>query len=189
MKSIRVFAPSALLCRLLCAADYQVPSEGDWNRPAPEISRVRLDTSKGAIVIELHREWSPHGVDRFYNLVTAGYYDNARFFRVIKDRWAQFGINGDPAVANTWRTQTIPDDSRRESNTRGTVAFAFAVPNGRTTQVFINSRGWMLPTASTRATVRHRAAASGPASKTFCLKTETHIWTKTSRCWTGSAGQ
>jgi homoserine O-acetyltransferase len=117
-----------------------VPSEGDWNRPAPEISRVRLDTSKGAIVIELHREWSPHGVDRFYNLVTAGYYDNARFFRVIKDRWAQFGINGDPAVANTWRTQTIPDDSRRESNTRGTVAFAFAVPNGRTTQVFINLR-------------------------------------------------
>jgi peptidyl-prolyl cis-trans isomerase A (cyclophilin A) len=72
--------------------------------------------------------------------VRAGYYDDARFFRVIKDRWAQFGINGDPAVATAWRTQTIPDDSRRESNTRGTVAFAFAVPNGRTTQVFINLR-------------------------------------------------
>jgi peptidyl-prolyl cis-trans isomerase A (cyclophilin A) len=106
----------------------------------PEVSRVRLDTSQGAILIELHREWSPHGVDRFHELVRAGYYDNSRFFRVIAQRWAQFGINRDPAAAKAWRTQTIPDDPRRESNTRGTVAFAFAVPNGRTTQVFINLR-------------------------------------------------
>jgi peptidyl-prolyl cis-trans isomerase A (cyclophilin A) len=112
----------------------------DVDEVAPEISRVRLDTSQGVIVIELHREWSPHGVDRFYNLVRDGYYDNAYFFRVIKDRWAQFGINGNPAVSNAWRTRTIPDDSRRESNTRGAVSFAFAVPNGRTTQVFINLR-------------------------------------------------
>ena len=39
-----------------------------------------------------------------------------------------------------WRARTFPDDPRRESNARGTVAFAFAVPNGRTTQVFINLR-------------------------------------------------
>jgi homoserine O-acetyltransferase len=107
---------------------------------APDISLVRLDTTQGAIVIELHRNWAPHGVDRFYNLVHAGYYDGDSFFRVIKDRWAQFGINGDPAVSTAWRTQTIPDEPRRESNTRGTVAFAFAIPNGRTTQVFINLR-------------------------------------------------
>jgi homoserine O-acetyltransferase len=116
------------------------PAAPEFTRAAPDISRVRLDTSQGAIVIELHREWSPRGVDRFYNLVRAGYYDNARFFRVIANRWAQFGINGDPAIAQAWRTQTIPDDPRRESNIRGTVAFAFAVPNGRTTQVFINLR-------------------------------------------------
>ena len=107
---------------------------------APEVSRVRLETSQGAMVIELHREWSPHGVDRFYSLVRAGYYDDARFFRVIAGRWAQFGINGDPSVAKAWRTKTIPDDPRRQSNTRGMVAFAFAVPNGRTTQVFIDLR-------------------------------------------------
>ena len=59
---------------------------------------------------------------------------------MVKDRWAQFGINGDPKVSNVWRTRTIPDDPRVESNTRGTIAFAFAVPNGRTTQVFINLR-------------------------------------------------
>jgi peptidyl-prolyl cis-trans isomerase A (cyclophilin A) len=89
-------------------------------------------------VIEAHRDWSPHGADRFYNLVRAGYYDDSRFYRVIKGRWAQFGINGDTNVAAAWRNQTIPDDPRKVSNTRGTIAFAFAVPNGRTTQVFIN---------------------------------------------------
>lgn len=116
------------------------PSAPELNSAAPDVSRVRLDTSKGAILIELHREWSPHGVDRFYNLARAGYYDNTRFFRVIAGRWAQFGINGDPAVAAAWRTQTLPDDPRQQSNTRGMVAFAFAVPNGRTTQVFIHLR-------------------------------------------------
>jgi peptidyl-prolyl cis-trans isomerase A (cyclophilin A) len=134
---MRTFALSILLSRLLCAANGQESKDAT---PAPDISRVRLATSQGVILIELHRDWSPHGVDRFYHLVRAGYYDDARFFRIIKDRWAQFGINGDPAVAKTWRTETIPDDPRSESNTRGTVAFAFAVPNGRTTQVFINLR-------------------------------------------------
>jgi len=107
---------------------------------APDVSRVKLDTSQGAMVIELNREWSPKGVDRFYSLVRAGYYDDARFFRVIAGRWAQFGVNGDPAVAKQWRTRTIPDEPRRQSNTRGMVAFAFAVPNGRATQVFIELR-------------------------------------------------
>jgi len=89
-------------------------------------------------VIEAHREWSPHGADRFYNLARAGYYDDSRFYRVIKGRWAQFGINGETNISAAWRNQTIPDDPRKVSNARGTIAFAFAVPNGRTTQVFIN---------------------------------------------------
>ena len=116
------------------------PKSSEVNRPAPDLFKVRLETSKGSIVIEIHRDWAPHGADRFYNLVRAGYYDGDRFFRVIRGRWAQFGINGDPKTARAWRTQTIPDDPRRESNARGTVAFAFAVPNGRATQVFINLR-------------------------------------------------
>jgi cyclophilin family peptidyl-prolyl cis-trans isomerase len=116
------------------------PNAPEMNRRAPELFDVRLETSKGAIMIEVHRDWSPHGVDRFYNLVCAGYFDDARFFRVIKGRWAQFGINGDPKISNVWRSQTIPDDPRRTSNLRGTIAYAFAVPDGRTTQVFINLR-------------------------------------------------
>lgn len=107
---------------------------------APETFRVRLETTKGAIVIDCVRAWSPHGADRFYELVTSGYYDNSAVFRIRPKTWAQFGINGTPAVAQQWRGKTIPDDPFREPNTRGTIAFAFAVPNGRTTQVFINLR-------------------------------------------------
>lgn len=110
------------------------------NRRAPELFDVRLETSRGTMVFEVHRDWSPHGADRFYNLVRAGYYDQSFFFRVIKGRWAQFGINGDPKISNVWRSRTIPDDPRLESNVRDTIAYAFAVPNGRTTQVFVNLR-------------------------------------------------
>lgn len=114
------------------------PEAPEMNRRAPHLFRVRLETTKGIVQLEIRREQAPHGVDRFYNLVRAGYYDGAYFFRVIQGRWAQFGINGDPKISSAWRTRTIPDDPRRESNVRGTIAYAFAVPNGRTTQVFIN---------------------------------------------------
>jgi cyclophilin family peptidyl-prolyl cis-trans isomerase len=116
------------------------PDASEMNRRAPDLFDVLLETSKGQIVIEVHRDWSPRGADRFYNLVRAGYYDDVRFSRVIQGKWAQFGVNGDPKISNAWRNQTIPDDLRVVSNSRGTVAFAFAVPNGRTTQVFINLR-------------------------------------------------
>jgi cyclophilin family peptidyl-prolyl cis-trans isomerase len=100
---------------------------------------VRLETSKGLIVIAVHRDWAPLGADRFYELVETGYYDEARVFRIRAGTWAQFGIAGDPKVAQAWRTKTIPDDPfKGVSNKRGTVAFAFKDPNGRTTQVFIN---------------------------------------------------
>ncbi len=105
------------------------------------VFHVRLETTKGDVVLEVTRAWAPHGADRFIDLVRAHYYDDCRLFRVITDRWAQFGIAGDPAVAQAWRTRTIPDDPFvQQSNVRGTIAFAFAVPNGRTTQVFINTR-------------------------------------------------
>src|SRR6267142_1819428 len=107
---------------------------------APATYRVRLDTTRGAIVVEVHRDWAPHGADRFHELVTAGYFDDNRFFRVVKGQWAQFGINRDPKIASAWRERTIPDDPRKQSNTRGRVAFAFALPNGRTTQIYISLR-------------------------------------------------
>src|SRR5579862_7784307 len=86
--------PVALNPRLLLT-----PDNPAFTQPAPALFHVRLHTTKGDIDLEIHRDWSPHGVDRFYNLVRAGYYDDTRFFRVIRDRWAQFGINGHPAIA------------------------------------------------------------------------------------------
>jgi cyclophilin family peptidyl-prolyl cis-trans isomerase len=105
---------------------------------APDRFRVRLDTTRGPFVIDCVREWAPLGADRFYTLVKSGYYDDSAFFRVVEGKWAQFGISGKPEVAREWRARTIPDDPFREANVRGTVAFAFAVRDGRTTQVFIN---------------------------------------------------
>jgi cyclophilin family peptidyl-prolyl cis-trans isomerase len=114
------------------------PDAPEFSRPAPEACGVRLDTSKGPVEIEVRRDWAPLGAQRFLNLVRHGYYDDNRFFRIAPGRWVQFGINGDPAIAQAWRARTFPDDPFRQSNVRGTVAFAFAVPNGRTTQVFMN---------------------------------------------------
>lgn len=105
---------------------------------APEAFHVRLDTSKGVIVLEHRREWAPFGVDRFFTLVRSGYFDEARFFRVRAGRFVQFGVNGDPEVAQAWRSRTIRDEPRVLENKRGTLAFAFAVKDGRTSQLFFN---------------------------------------------------
>ncbi len=105
---------------------------------APATYKVKLETSKGPVVIEVTRAWAPNGADRFYNLVKNGYYDNVRFFRVISGFMVQFGINGEPAVQSKWRTASIPDDPVTQSNKRGMITFATAGPNTRTTQVFIN---------------------------------------------------
>jgi peptidyl-prolyl cis-trans isomerase A (cyclophilin A) len=108
------------------------------NEKAPAAYKARLDTSKGVVVIEVRRDWAPNGADRFYNLVKNGFYDNARFFRVISGFMVQFGINGDPKLSAPWRAATIKDDPVKQSNKRGFITFATSGPDSRTTQVFIN---------------------------------------------------
>ena len=108
------------------------------NAPAPATYKAKFDTSKGAFEIEVHRDWAPAGADRFYNLVKNGFFDNARFFRVVSGFMVQFGIHGDPNVSTQWRQARINDDPVKQSNGRGMVTFATAGPNTRTTQVFIN---------------------------------------------------
>lgn len=105
----------------------------------PASYRVQFETSKGNFVVQVDRSLAPNGADRFYRLVSEGYYDEVRFFRVISGFMAQFGISGDPSANTRWRAQPIPDDPVTGSNTRGTITFAMtAQPNSRTTQVFIN---------------------------------------------------
>ena len=111
---------------------------------APAQFKVNFDTSAGVFEVEVHRDWAPNGADRFYNLVKNGFFDNARFFRVISGFMMQFGINGDPAVNSVWREARIPRDPVKEGNKRGNITFAMqggpSGPDTRTTQVFINFR-------------------------------------------------
>jgi peptidyl-prolyl cis-trans isomerase A (cyclophilin A) len=108
------------------------------NEKAPASYKARFDTSKGIVVIDVRRDWAPNGADRFYNLVKNGFYDDARFFRVISGFMVQFGINGDPKISAPWRTATIKDDPVKQSNKRGYITFATSGPDSRTSQVFIN---------------------------------------------------
>jgi peptidyl-prolyl cis-trans isomerase A (cyclophilin A) len=106
---------------------------------APDKFRVRFDTSAGAFVIDVTREWAPIGADRFYNLVKNGYYNDNRFFRVVPGFMVQFGINGDPAIQRNWVNARIKDEPVKQDNTRGYVTFAkCGAPDCRSTQLFIN---------------------------------------------------
>jgi peptidyl-prolyl cis-trans isomerase A (cyclophilin A) len=106
---------------------------------APAVFKVTMSTTKGDFVVEVHRDWSPLGADRFYNLVKLGFFNDLAFFRVVKGFMVQFGIHGDPEIGRRWRSATIKDDpSGKKSNTRGMVTFATAGPDSRTTQLFVN---------------------------------------------------
>lgn len=105
---------------------------------APETFRAQFDTTKGKFTVEVTRSLAPNGADRFYNLAKSGYFTDIGFFRVVPGFMVQFGIHGDPAVSAKWREANIPDDPVKGSNTRGTITFATAGPNTRTTQLFIN---------------------------------------------------
>jgi peptidyl-prolyl cis-trans isomerase A (cyclophilin A) len=122
----------------------------DNNEPAakqgPDQYWVKFETTKGDVIIECNRKGSPYGSDRFYELIKSGFFDGCKFFRVVPGFVVQWGINGDPQVEAKWRSQNIPDDhflrgdKNRQSNVRGTISFAKAGPNTRTTQVFINTK-------------------------------------------------
>lgn len=108
---------------------------------APETFKVKLNTTKGDIVIEVNRDWSPNGADRFYNLVKIGYFKDVVFFRGIPGFMVQFGIHGDPAVNAKWKEANIKDDASKPevSNEPGYLTFAkTGRPNSRSTQFFIN---------------------------------------------------
>ncbi len=106
---------------------------------APATFDVKMTTTKGEVVIRVTRAWAPNGADHFYNLVRAGFYTNAAFFRVISGFMAQFGISARPEVSKIWANRNIPDDRVVEHNTRGKVTYAqTGAPNSRSTQLFIN---------------------------------------------------
>lgn len=104
----------------------------------PEVFRVKFETSQGDFIVEVTRDWAPRGADRFHELVRMRYFDQGRFFRVMKGFVAQFGVHRDYSVHETWRKFFIVDDPPKEKNLRGTLAFAQSGPGTRTTEIFIN---------------------------------------------------
>jgi peptidyl-prolyl cis-trans isomerase A (cyclophilin A) len=136
----RIAAAAALAVTAACAhrSPLLTPNPRAERLAAPDTFVVRFSTTKGPFDVEFIRSWAPRGADRVYYLVRNGYYDDVRFFRVLPGFVAQFGESGDPRVAKIWDVRTVPDDPVRESNTRGTVAFATAGPNTRTTQLFVS---------------------------------------------------
>lgn len=120
------------------ASSLTKPNKTAIATPAPDSFKVAVETSKGNFTIMARRSWAPLGVDRFYHLVQLGYFDEARFFRVLHGFMAQFGLSGDPKVNAAWEPLNLEDDPVKQSNKRGTVSFATGGPNTRTTQLFIN---------------------------------------------------
>lgn len=119
---------------------FRDPSGAAMRATAPAEFRVAFETTAGTFVVAVRRAWAPVGADRFYNLARSGFFDGARFFRVLPGFVAQFGMHGEPAVTRAWFNQRMADDPVRHSNARGTVTFATSGPNSRTTQLFINYR-------------------------------------------------
>lgn len=106
---------------------------------SPAQYKVRLSTSKGDVLILVHRDWAPIGADHFYELTKMGFYDGDRFFRALPGFIVQWGINGNPKLNQEWSETPIKDDPPKVSNKIGTVAFAKTNRrDSRCTQAFVN---------------------------------------------------
>jgi homoserine O-acetyltransferase len=114
------------------------PDHPSWSEAAPDTFGVQVETTRGEFVIEVVRAWAPIGADRFYHLVRLGFYDDARFHRVVPDFITQWGVSGRPEIDAVWYDRGMADDPVVASNTRGTIAYAFTEPGTRATQVYIN---------------------------------------------------
>ncbi len=129
---------SYLIAAFLLAATLAACRKAPPKVVVPEVFRVKFETSQGDFIVEATRAWAPHGVDRFHELVRIKYFDEARFFRVLKGFIAQFGVHRDFNVHEKWREFFIVDDPPNQKNLRGTLAFAKSGPNTRSTEIFIN---------------------------------------------------
>jgi peptidyl-prolyl cis-trans isomerase A (cyclophilin A) len=112
------------------------PADPKFIAVAPDSFDTELVTTKGVIVVRVVRAWSPQGADRFHALVRSGFFTDVAFHRTIRNFVAQFGISGDTAISRAWTSRTIPDDTVRTTNRRGTLSFARGGPNTRSTQLY-----------------------------------------------------
>jgi peptidyl-prolyl cis-trans isomerase A (cyclophilin A) len=114
------------------------PGHEIWNSEPPRVFKIKITTSKGFFVLEIHRDWAPIGAMRFYNLARTGFLDDSRFYRVRAGTFVQFGIPGNPTLAKVWEHESMKDDPPNQSNRKGYISYAMTGPDTRTTQLFIN---------------------------------------------------
>ena len=129
----------AVATRVDSATTRTIPGPATTPIRSPDTYNVRVTTNTGAFTIVVKRALAPRGADRFYELVSIGYFSDVRFFRVMPGFVAQFGLHGTPTVNELWANAVIPDEPMRIGNTRGTVAFTTSGPTTRSNQLFINT--------------------------------------------------
>lgn len=115
--------------------------QSEWTEvEAPTTFRARFETTRGEFDIVAHKEWSPKAVDRLYQLIESGFYEDMAVYRVIPNFVAQWGESTDTLLNKAWESYPVPDESLVRSNTRGTVAFARNGVESRSTNLFVNLR-------------------------------------------------
>lgn len=105
---------------------------------APDSFTLVFVTSKGEVEVRVRRAWAPLGADRLHYLASHGFFEGARFFRVVPGFVVQFGLSGRPDVDKAFRSLRLKDEPVKAGNRRGTIVFATSGPNTRTTQLFFN---------------------------------------------------
>lgn len=126
-----------IIIRLLAVTLFCV-SQSVWANPSNP--RVRLETNKGVIVLELYQQAAPKTVENFLGYVRKGFYNGTIFHRVIKD----FMIQGGGFTADMHQKSTESPIANEADNglgnLRGTVAMARTMdPHSATAQFFINT--------------------------------------------------
>ena len=92
---------------------------------------VKCKTTKGALVIEMHPDWSPLGAARFLALVDDGFFEDNLFYRALDGFLVQFGVAAEPEVQAKWENQRMKDEPKpfhKGSWRKGMLSFA---GNGR----------------------------------------------------------
>jgi peptidyl-prolyl cis-trans isomerase A (cyclophilin A) len=124
-------------CLLALAARSQF-EDGPLSQKAPQTFRALFRTTKGDFEIEVHRDWSPLGADRLYQLINSGFYNNNIIFRVQTGYVVQFGIAAKKSLYHYWYPKKIADEPVLQKNEKGTLGFAREGKDSRATHLFIN---------------------------------------------------
>ncbi len=120
----------------VCLAIHAASAQTDDKHPI-----VIIETSMGAITIELDADKAPITVENFLKYVDGKFYDKLIFHRVIKDFMIQGGgLDEDLHEKTEGQKGTIKNESNNGlSNVKGTIAMARkSDPDSATNQFFIN---------------------------------------------------